>query len=433
LTTGAVLSVVPGGNIAGIQVPIHASNVAYPVAVSEQHTGNVIVSAVANPATNGLEATLYLQLKYPLDLGAGSFHDTVQVSACLDAGCVNPVTSTPLVLDVDYLVDDHVTVPGATGYTLRFVVRSNQDGLAWDATGGRLYATALRSPTNLITGIDPLTGAMTSFDAPVMFMGRSMRVTPDGTHVFAPTYGPGGIYRFHLPDWALDETVNYEASQFGGPYDTADLQLVPGSNDSVVVARTYGGATGIPADVVAYDGPVRRPLGVVTPYAANGTDVAFLEWGGDAATIYGSTPAGSGGDGYRFTVGASGMAQPTPSFGTGGGRFAYGFGRLYFASNGLQVIDAATGTVVGSQLLPASTVTGVLVDQALGRVYALGSDAQGQSTLYVLDAQSLAVLGSAAFDPAYRPVGQLLRWGINGLAMFDSGMIYLLSGPLVAP
>jgi hypothetical protein len=53
--------------------------------------------------------------------------------------------------------------------------------------------------------------------------------------------------------------------------------------------------------------------------------------------------------------------------------------------------------------------------------------------LYVIDVQTLAVLGSTTFDSTYRPAGKMVRWGSNGLAMVDSTLLFLLSGPLIAP
>src|SRR5258708_31894022 len=366
LNTGAVVSVTPGPDIVGIQIPIHAGNVAYPVSVSTQSTNVTVAYANANAAFNGLEAMLYVQLKYPLDLGVGSFHDTIQISACLDAACVNPVTSSPLVITVDYVVSDNVTVPGSSGYTMRFVVIPNSTGLVDDPTRGLLYVVQLGGSASLVKSVIPSTGAIAAqLTAPALFTGRTLRISPDGKYLYTPSFSYLGVHRFLLPDWTLDTTILFESNSLNGGYDVADLQVVPGTNDSLVVARTYGGGFGVPADVVAYDGMVKRTNSVVTPYAASGPDVAYLEWGADSATLYGSTPPGTVGNSWRFAVDANGITQPTAPFGLGGGPMAYASGRLFFAHDGLQVLDATTGTQLATQLLPVTDLSGVLADPAL--------------------------------------------------------------------
>ena len=435
LTTGAVVSVAPGTDIGGIQIPIHATNVAYPVAVSTQSTTNTIVSASASPAFNGLEAMLYVQLKYPSDLGVGSFHDTIQISACLDAACINPVTTSPLTVTVDYVVSDHVTVTGNNGYTMRFVLIPNSTGLVADPTRDLLYVVQLNGSTSLVKSVTPSTGAIAAqLTAPALFTGRTLRMSADGKYVYTPSFTYYGIYRFLLPDWTLDTTIPFESNALTGGYDTADLQLVPGTNDSLVVARTYGGAYGEPADVVAYDGAVKRSNSVVTPYAGSGPNAAFLEWGADNATLYGASPPGVVRNSWRFAVDANGVTLPAAPLGLGGGPMAYASGKLFFANNdGLLVLDATTGTQLATPLPPVAYLSGVLADPALGRVYALGADMQGQSVLYVVDVQTLLVLGSTTFDSAYHPAGKMVRWGSNGLAVADSTLLLLLSGPLIAP
>src|SRR5258708_13298654 len=77
LNTGAVVSVTPGPDIVGIQIPIHAGNVAYPVSVSTQSTNVTVAYANANAAFNGLEPMLYVQLQYPLALRLDSLPDPI--------------------------------------------------------------------------------------------------------------------------------------------------------------------------------------------------------------------------------------------------------------------------------------------------------------------------------------------------------------------
>ena len=180
----------------------------------------------------------------------------------------------------------------------------------------------------------------------------------------------------------------------------------------------------------------KRNSSVVTPYAGPGPAVAFLLWGADSTTLFGSPPptVGSGAQAsWRFAVAATGVTHPSPAFSYGSGRFAYGFGRLFFPYDGLQVVNATTGALVAHGLVPAVSLSSVVVDTSLGTVYVLGMDAQSRSVLYVLDGQSLALLRSATFDSAYQPQGQMARWGTNGLVLSDTSRVYLLSGALVGP
>ncbi len=431
LTTGEVLSVSPGTTIAGIVIPIHVINAAYPISVSASTTNSTIVNATANPALNGTEATLSVQLKYPNDLGLGTFHDDIRISACLDPVCVNPLTVSPLMVSVDYVVTDAITKPGSSGYTLRFLNIPNSDTFAVDTTRGLVDIVQSDSSGAIVTSVQPSTGAVVARQTGVNAR-LVIRLTSDGTYAYTATFG--GVARLKLPDWTLDATYPFELNQFGTVYDTADIQIVPGSNNSFAVARTYGGAYGIPADVTAYDGATKRTNSVVTPYAGAGPQVAFLAWGTDAGTLFGSPPPSAGAQAsWQFAIDSNGVTQPTPAFSYGGGRFAFGFGRLFFPIDGLQVVDATTGTLLASGLVPASSLSCVVVDSQLGTVYVLGKDMQGNSVLYVLDGQSLALLRSATFDAAYQPEGQMARWGTNGLVLSDTTRVYLLSGLLVGP
>ena len=66
-------------------------------------TSNGIANASV-AVTGETTGALTIFPKHPAQLGAGTFNDTVTVSACLDAGCARPVGGSPKTINVTYNV-----------------------------------------------------------------------------------------------------------------------------------------------------------------------------------------------------------------------------------------------------------------------------------------------------------------------------------------
>lgn len=423
LITGQSISWSPDTNSSpnAFSIPLTIQHAAYTPTYTVETSWNSVQSA---QMIDPINPTLYVTLNRPQ--AAGSYHDTITVHACLDAGCVNPVASV-VTITVDYLVTDSMTVSGTSGYTLRFINVTNINSLAWDSTHGLLYATNLASIFNL----EPAAGMI---DSQYLAYGLSglLRLTSDNSVAFGASSNYGALSQYTLPNWISAGGISYEHNSYTPSYDTADIAIQPGSTGTIAVARTYGGMFGIPADIGIYDNGTRRTNSVVTAYGASGVDVGFLQWGGTAQTLFGSTPPSyMPATTWRLSVDANGVTQAATYAGTGG-PFQYAYGKLYYISGGLTVLNATTGALVSSGTISGATLSALTVDTSLGTLYALGTDSLGVTTIWVLDAQTLAIRRSASLG-AFHPAGLLTRWGTNGLATSDGTAVYLFSGALVAP
>ena len=184
---------------------------------------------------------------------------SLSAAAATNALVPDPGT-TPLTVNVDYVVSDNITQSGPNGYTLRFVNLPNSNTFAVDSTRGLVDVVQSDSSGAIITSVQPSTGAVVSKTSGVNAR-LVLRLTDDGTHAYSASVG--GVVRLKVPDWTVDTIVPFELNQFGENYGVSDIQIIPGTSDSFVASRTYGGAYGIPADVVAYDAAIKRSNSVI--------------------------------------------------------------------------------------------------------------------------------------------------------------------------
>ncbi|MCA1566811.1 MAG: hypothetical protein LC803_14435 [Acidobacteria bacterium] len=307
--------------------------------------------------------------------------------------------------------------------------------LAIDATTETLYAsvpsTAGGTAGNSITSVNPKTGAIGAST----FVGSEpgkLAISDDGQVLYVNLEGAKAVRRF-------DTATRTPGVQFGvGADKPADMEVVPGSPQSLVVAR--GSASGFNSGAVAvYDNGVQRP----NTSSGGVFFIGSIEFGASPSTLYGYNNS-SGAELVKFELDASGVKSISTMnnllTGGGGGGIEFAGGRLY--SGGGRVVDPEAKTLLGRF---NSGGTAFLVDQTLGRAFYLSSGSSGTGTSVVLtayDINTFLPLGSVTLPGVLGTPTGLVRWGTNGLAfttlpnIFNSpgstSQIYLVRSALVS-
>jgi sugar lactone lactonase YvrE len=379
-----------------------------------------------------------------------------------------------------YLELGTATINGVTGYPAT-LVRWGSNGLAFTTTTRQIYLIQ----TSLIPSADPIPSPTPSVSPtptpqPTVFPAVIRKITglpandlaldPSGQTLYAsvPTRGAGergnsitpvdlqtgeiGVSTFvgsepgklSLADDGRTLYVNLEGAQAVRRFDIqtktpglqfpvgvnrlADLEAVPGSPQSVAVAR----GTIFTNNVAVFDDAVERPN------ISNGLDTAnSIEFGSLPSLLYGYDTTSSGYPLVKHEVTPLGLKQIYSANSLlSGDEFKFAGGRLY---GGNRVADPEAKTGVGTFVGGGGVIA---VDVAAGRVYFL-TGAQGISTAQITayDINTFLPLGSITL-PALtgRPI-TLLRWGTDGLAFCYRAMpndatsssgIYLVQSPLVA-
>jgi sugar lactone lactonase YvrE len=243
---------------------------------------------------------------------------------------------------------------------------------------------------NTITKITPGTGEI----GPSVFVGSEpnrMAISSDGQTIWTHLNGANAARRFDV----LTGTAGVQFNT-GSPQPPADMEVVPGSPQSLVLSRGFNGGLAV------FDNGVQRTN------AAN----AFgpIEFGANASTLYGS----SGGALTKFLVDANGVTQSSviSGFWDGGNEFRFSDG-LLFSSRGV-VADPQSGDWKGTF-------------QGTGFFSVMAVDGPNKRTFFAFRNGTNVII--FAFDSnTFNPVGavvlpeiggepvSLTRWGTNGLA-----------------
>ena len=176
---------------------------------------------------------------------------------------------------------------------------------------------------NSITKINSTTGVV----GPSVFIGsepRRMAISSDGQTIWTHLNGANAVRRFDV----LAETAGLQFNP-GTTQPPVDMEVVPGSPNSLVISKGSGG-------IGVYDNGVQRPN------TAN--SFGPIEFGANASTLYSS----SGGSLFKFLVDASGVMQSgsISGFWNGGNSFEFSNGLLYGTSG--VVADPESGEWKGT-------------------------------------------------------------------------------------
>lgn len=394
-------------------------------------TGAGFSQTTVNNQTGSASGQYDVELKPPAALGSGIFTDTMDFDLCFDATCANPVPGSSHTLSLNLLI------PATEGleFTRKEMPSSTlATGVTWSAANQKLYVA-----TNFIdckvVEVDPVTLA-TNPSGAIETCGASRRLGPmavsqDGSRLFAASRDGHFVYRLQLPSLALDKAVSL-GDWMTYPRMAADLAPVAGAPLSFVVAETANNshvgvfvyddetprANSVPKDPAQAFEPPRWLVPAATagmflsqsygPSFPQSNTMDVLTLDADGITTTASTPTGHQ------------LSYPKP----------VRVGAKLFTNDG-KILDAASGTVMGTLPLFGSTVAyGMVADDARAYLYVWTVYNQKE---YILkyDAVSEEVLafapvyGGPVFPPGTR---SLTLWGDNGLALTDGAQALVFSG-----
>jgi Calx-beta domain len=304
-----------------------------------------------------------------------------------------------------------------------FVRRINipANDLVYSEATQNLYASipsSVGSNGNSILKINPQTGEL----GPFTFIGSEpdkLAISSDGQTLWAHLDGANAARRFDI----ATQTSGLQFST--GTQRAIDMEVVPGSPQSLALTKLFGGG------VFIYDDGVQR-----ANTGSSFPQVGPIEFGANPSILYGFNNGSSSFDFVKYLIDSSGATQSTV---TGalltGISMKFSNGLMYSAAG--RVADPENRTLVGT-FTGAGFAQGMAVDAALHRVFYLSAD--GNSVvLRAFDSDTFLPVGSVTLPLVGNSPVNLVRWGTNGLAFntqsagfFEAGQIYVLQSSLVS-
>ncbi len=264
---------------------------------------------------------------------------------------------------------------------------------------------------NSVATIDPATAAI---GTSVWVGSEPAKLAPsdDGHTLYVGLNGAGAIRQFDMTSLTAGSQFSLGIDNFNGPLTANDIAVAPGSPNVIAVTRNsfQGG-------VAIFDNGVQRPN------TAQGSD--SLAYSDSASTLYwGSSTLLTTG-----TVDNNGITTGTSApFGGNPIKFANG---LVYGGSG-QVVNPATGDIVGTFSGIGFGSNPIAVDLANGRVFFISSGIFGNTLqLRAYDINTFVPIGFVDFPNMFGPPTSLVRWGTNGLAFRTSTRVVILRTSLV--
>jgi outer membrane protein assembly factor BamB len=364
-----------------VQVSITAAQQGQQIYLSGKYSESGIDSISATSGASPITVTV--QFKTPAALGAGVYHDQVQLSGCYDQACTEPVSNSPQTVQTTYTITDTFVkvsslspasaVAGGPAFVLTVtgVNFTPQSTVLWN---GSPRTTTYVSGTQLTAQIG--TGDITSAGAvPVS--------------VNDPSNGASGPINFTVGPGTLGLTsVSPTAVSVGGP---SFMLTVLGAGFSATSTVQWNGAALATTFVASYELIAQVPA----------TDIATL--GTAAVTVH--DPSSTVGTTQPQTVTIAAVSKDAVAF---------------------QINPAHTGAVnFASVSLPASAAWSVDVGGtasyaliAQGNVYVTVTLSGGSSQLLALD----QVTGATVWGPVVI--------GGSANAAYDSGKLFVISSTI---
>jgi sugar lactone lactonase YvrE len=286
-----------------------------------------------------------------------------------------------------------VFVQMTSGQGLQLPLKVND--LAYSASTGLLYASV--PGTNAIVGnsviaLDPTTGAM-SGSVWVGSEPNQLAMSSDGAVLYVGLDGAAAVRRVNLTAASMSPGPDFRLGT--GPRRAAELAVVPGDPDSVVVSEP---------GLTLFSGGVARPK--VAPPADS---ITFS----DLPT---SMFSSGNGNVVRIEVGPDGLttdANPLITFPYATGRIRFDSGRIYDDLG--HVMDSLTGMLVATLPSVGSWSAVVAPDVAHGIVYFVTAD----PAVLRFDAQTLALIDARPqAGPPSRPKRVVVA-GVGRLGYVD--------------
>jgi hypothetical protein len=266
---------------------------------------------------------------------------------------------------------------------------------------------------NSITKITPTTGAV----GPSVFVGsepRRMAISSDGQTIWTNLSGANAVRRFDIPTQTAGLQFNI------GSQTVTDMEVVPGSSQSLVLSRAVSGGLGV------FDDGVQRP---------NTSTAGPIEFGADSSTLYSL----SGGALTKFLVDANGVTQSAITSGfccSSGSSFEFSDGLLF--SNLGVVADPVSGEWKGTFQTAGFFTSAMAVDGPNKRTFFAFRNGTNV-ILGAFDSNTFTPLGGVTLPEIGGDPVSLIRWGTNGLAFTTvpttfpgASRVYILQTELVS-
>jgi hypothetical protein len=267
----------------------------------------------------------------------------------------------------------------------------NANDLAYSPMTGLLYASV--TATGSLVEIDPVTGTVGT-SIPVGSNPNKLAVSSTGEYLFVGLDGVPAVVRVHLPSRTVGTPFALGTPDgFFGPRAADDLAVMPGTTDTVAVARRFSGFSPRHAGVAVYDGGVER-----TNVTAVHTGSNVIAFGATGARLYGYNNETTEYGFRRMDIAPTGVTVLESTTGlieVFNADIEYRAGRIY-SSNG-RVFDAEARTGIGT--LPGATFNS-LVEPTATVIYAL--------------VENLSVWALKAFEPT--AFGLVLEGTVSGIS-----------------
>lgn len=335
--------------------------------------------------------------------------------------------------------------------------------IVWDSTHGLIYASVpgVNGSAGSVQAINPVTAKVIAQVAAGSDPNQ-LAISSDDSELWVGEDDTGSVERLALPPLTPDLQFNLPMLNANTMQTALSLQTAPGTADTVAMLLTQPGSPLDQSDsTVIYDNATPRPA------AISNSNIASLEWGADASTLYGRE---LGCEPQAVTkcysldvmrVDASGLSMATA--------YPFSFSELdyiprvqfhfdsstgYLYTDGGQVINPATGDLAGKFDLSAFAQGGTLdsVDSAQGLVFFAGQtyhqesaggytiEAFNKSTYQLLDTLTIPlpdIVPGQLSNYLAGPPTHFLRWGNSGLAFITASglsytpMLFLIDGNFV--
>lgn len=215
-------------------------------------------------------------------------------------------------------------------------------------------------PGQIVT-IDPRTGAVIA-NANVGTIPNALAITADGSALYVGLDGRASVQKLLLPTMTPDWSFTF-APYFGYPTTAGDIEIMPGTTDTVAVAQRVTGLSPSHAGIVIIDRGIARPNATGGHIGSN--SIAF----GAADRLYGSDTESSGRSFFRHSIGPDGIVT-IDSTGIGGGTITFHDGLVY-SGHGRIVDPSTTPPSLADTLPPANAVA---IDAQHDLVYYISTD-----------------------------------------------------------
>jgi DNA-binding beta-propeller fold protein YncE len=288
---------------------------------------------------------------------------------------------------------------------------------------------------NSVTPINPFEGT-TGTPVALGSEPTKLAVSDDGQYLYVAVDRGKTVRRIDLASQTAGPPFGMGSDPFFGALGVSDMKVMPGSPETLAVARKrIDNSPGVHS-VALYDNGVQRTRTTLDPQHF-GEYINQIEFSGSPSVLYGVDQETTGGEFSKMAAGPCGVSllkssRLFPAFGPG---IKYENGLIYTES--AAVIDPEAANYVGR--FDLSGIYLMLPDARAGRAYFLtpSSTSSAAVALRVYDLNTFLPVG--VLDPlpvsgssSSRGFNSPLRWGTNGLAFRSGdGKVYLLQNDLI--